>query len=688
MLVNTGNYFEHIKKIGEENLSAPVKKMHDLIAKVTQDGKDWSKYQTFKSAWDKQFEMIDLLSKGKSKEGNAPPVKKEIPKQERPVFKKPQIQASDKLEEKAHAAAIDLIQGYVKRGDSYDDIRSGQMGYSGTEYSAMIKGQKIHVDRIGKTEVNYSWTLQRIFNEIKESIEKGRKHKVVHSRKHGNKKITHFKGKGVELVSPEVVFIKRFALLHGKEKNRQQVLNFIKSIQKAIAEKKIRKSTKFSKVIQFIQTQLVKAYNKMGESIGFNFSEKDYLKYLKMAGAEYLMPSVRFIKSYIGMLGQSITKQRAAVLLERINAAFEKKQITPSDRYIKHLRQVMGALERFLKTGDSPQVNESQLNGLNGVLEECGCNLHGSDYQESYGSSLEGVEHSNKAKIYDTMTVDDVKSAKYTIVPLAEEYEKLIGKICLPFHILVHGLGGSGKTSWALLFAQHIASLGFNVLYVAGEQYNTPTFTEMMNRLNIRANENYVFAGGLDALGMQHFDLVVIDSKDHISLSLSDYKRFKEQHPGLSTVIVSHSTKLGDFTGSGGWRNMVDTMVMADEGLIRTGHDKNRWGGHGEMRVYPSKETDLVHELSGVKRIKGKTLKINWTEPEDLDQADWYSLKKIKAYCDKGEYESAMEYAMYNCDTEIREAIPPNIWLEMGGNLTRTGEERLRKLLADPNNWK
>lgn len=36
---------------------------------------------------------------------------------------------------------------------------------------------------------------------------------------------------------------------------------------------------------------------------------------------------------------------------------------------------------------------------------------------------------------------------------------------------------------------------------------------------------------------------------------------------------------------------------------------------------------------------------------------------------------------MYSSDTTIREEIPPNVWLEIGGQLTPTGKERLKALL-------
>lgn len=79
------------------------------------------------------------------------------------------------------------------------------------------------------------------------------------------------------------------------------------------------------------------------------------------------------------------------------------------------------------------------------------------------------------------------------------------------------------------------------------------------------------------------------------------------------------------------------------------------------------------------KAMKKTVKKKDWTEPEWLNQADWQNLKVIKKYCDKGDYKSAMNHAM-NCDTVIREEIPPDVWKKMGGQLTKTGEEKLKAM--------
>src|ERR1700757_484721 len=257
MLVYKSNYIEYINKIGVENLTPAIKKMHDLIMRLTENGKNWENFERYPQIG-KQFEAVGLLWEKLSKNNTS----------------------TNTTQIKKHPSSAE-------------------------QKPKKTVEQKPRTTKTSKEEKPVA------------------------------------KGKNVELVSPEVTFIKRFALLHNKEKNRQQVLNFIKAIQKAIVECKIKKTSKYASVIAFMQKQLVNTYNKMEESIGFSFTHEDYMKYLKIAGAEYLMPSVRFIKSYIGMLGQTITKEKANNLLEKITKAIEDKHIPDSDKYFKHIRTIM-----------------------------------------------------------------------------------------------------------------------------------------------------------------------------------------------------------------------------------------------------------------------------------------------------------------------------------------------------------
>jgi len=119
-------------------------------------------------------------------------------------------------------------------------------------------------------------------------------------------------------------------------------------------------------------------------------------------------------------------------------------------------------------------------------------------------------------------------------------------------------------------------------------------------------------------------------------------------------------------------------------------YDLRLSGLENELRKVAGNDNDLYYDwkdkedVSGTKGNSSKSKKKkqkDWTEPEWLNKADWQNLKTIKKYFDKGDFKSAMNHAM-NCDTVIREEIPPDVWKKMGGQLTKTGEEKLKALNA------
>jgi hypothetical protein len=70
-----------------------------------------------------------------------------------------------------------------------------------------------------------------------------------------------------------------------------------------------------------------------------------------------------------------------------------------------------------------------------------------------------------------------------------------------------------------------------------------------------------------------------------------------------------------------------------------------------------------------------------WTQGKGLMLKDTAALEAIYKLYLAEDYHGAMSIAM-SSETEVREAIPPDIWLKLGGQLTTTGYERLKKLQA------
>jgi hypothetical protein len=172
----------------------------------------------------------------------------------------------------------------------------------------------------------------------------------------------------VEKVTLEIAFIKRYVGLHGKTKDRKQILSFINGLQRAIVEKRIRKTSPYAKEIESIQGQLIKCYEKMGESVQINIDEKSMESYSAIAHSEKAMQTVYFIKQFIGLHGKKGIKEKAQGLFERINKAMEAERIVEIDPHFSELQDVIKSLETYLEgKTTTPEINSATLNGLMGI---------------------------------------------------------------------------------------------------------------------------------------------------------------------------------------------------------------------------------------------------------------------------------------------------------------------------------
>jgi hypothetical protein len=172
----------------------------------------------------------------------------------------------------------------------------------------------------------------------------------------------------VEKVTLEIAFLKRYVGLHGKTKERKQILSFINGLQRAIVEKRIRKTSPYAKEIESIQDQLIKCYENMGESIQIQIDEKSLESYSAIAHSEKTMQTVSFIKQFIGVHGKKGINEKAQGLLERINKAMEAERIVDTDPHFNELKDVVKSLEAYLEgKTTTPEINSATLNGLMGI---------------------------------------------------------------------------------------------------------------------------------------------------------------------------------------------------------------------------------------------------------------------------------------------------------------------------------
>lgn len=204
---------------------------------------------------------------------------------------------------------------------------------------------------------------------------------------------------------------------------------------------------------------------------------------------------------------------------------------------------------------------------------------------QNYGENVS--KRLNKKKgLSGVMSVTEAANSHFKLLGLDGEYLKMIGEACKPTSFFMYGPGGSGKSTFTLKFAYYLAQKGNKIAYVAGEQFATPVFSKMLQRLKIQDIPNFIIAKDLNSINPRQFDIIVIDSKDSLELDHIQFQKLQEKYPAQSWAILSQATKDGGFTGSEKWRNLVDTMIYCENGVAHSGIDKNRWGGKGIIKLY------------------------------------------------------------------------------------------------------
>ena len=154
--------------------------------------------------------------------------------------------------------------------------------------------------------------------------------KLASATKKGAKKIW----KGADSVSkkycPKWYCIRRFAALDGKmvKTSRDTALRILNSLQKAIVERVIRKTSKYADEIMSIQLNLIKIIDCKDGNAEIEVLEK----YKEIAKSQKVSPETAIIKAFISIQGKENVKNKAKALLAKLEKldAIVRAFLTPN----------------------------------------------------------------------------------------------------------------------------------------------------------------------------------------------------------------------------------------------------------------------------------------------------------------------------------------------------------------------
>jgi hypothetical protein len=373
----------------------------------------------------------------------------------------------------------------------------------------------------------------------------------------------------VERIPEELRFIKRFVNLNGKTKTKEELLRLINSLQKAILEKRIRKTSPYADQIKYIQNRLIEVYNEMKAKITIELKPETYNSLKELTIEEKVMDSVRFIKRYISLNGKTGIKKKADSLLKQITRTVDKQKIPASDPYMDEVIKITKNLEAFL---DDPgmkvlSIEKSELNGLNGILG-CSCN------------QLNGIEA--KPAIMNSM---DFANIQFETIGLKGKWRELIGDPSSNFTAMVFGKPKMGKSYLCIEFAGYLARNHGKVLYVAKEEGLDYTLQQKLNDKDVAHPNLYV--SSLLPENLANYDFIFLDSVNKLGLKPEDLNRLKALNPTKSFIFIFQSTKDGNFRGANSFQHDVDVVIEVPEKgkAVQMG----RFNQGGEIEIFDDK---------------------------------------------------------------------------------------------------
>ena len=374
---------------------------------------------------------------------------------------------------------------------------------------------------------------------------------------------------------PAVVLIKSYCGWNGKVKTKTQVYNFIKSLQKAIAERKIRKTSEYAPQIEYIQNRVIAFYNDMKSGTKTYEIPAAKLAELKEKCNMRWADHVVIIKQYINILNDTKTgtKAKAQTLLRKIEAS-EFSDVKAPNHFQPSVKVAIENITKSLKNyiagkAAEPVINEFALQGLLGLAGVNGLN--------GFGNTL------STGTVGNIISAADFKNASFNLMGFTGKWLQLIGDPSVPFIMMVWGTGGSGKSTLAIELARYLAgTLNKRVLYVANEEGAGATLHEKMTRLNAFHPNMFIVDTLPDRL--TDYDFVFCDSANSMQMDLPKFEQAAKQYPRLSWVLMFQTTKDGNFLGEKNWQHAVDVEIYCNDGRAKA--LKSRFGGKEEVNIF------------------------------------------------------------------------------------------------------
>jgi hypothetical protein len=385
---------------------------------------------------------------------------------------------------------------------------------------------------------------------------------------------------------------------------------------------------------------------------------------------------IYFIKKLLSFNNSTISKKWLDIFIDELQCKINMKDITADSPAVDAIREIQKiVVDKYNQMNGSTEKLELKaetIERLNTVVEK----YEQSILPQKPKDRLDGLSDTTEGNEVEVISSTDLANTEFKTIGFKDKWLAFIGDPSPGFSAMVFGMPKMGKSYLCIDFASYLAKNHGKVLYISKEEYGSPTLKKKLDDKQA-ASGNLDFAGSLPN-NLSDYQFVFIDSVTSMKLSPADLQELKGKYPAVSFIYVFQVTKAGSARGTNEYMHNVDVVIQIPERgrAVQFG----RFNQGGEMDIFSKDQSlslSMQNNVSMLDGIKKKTMKETypaWTTPAHLNPKDHEDLKTIYRLYKDGKLKEAMQFASMDCDTVIREEIPPQIWIKMGGQTTKSAE--------------
>ncbi|MFL5763553.1 MAG: hypothetical protein ACJ77K_06380 [Bacteroidia bacterium] len=385
---------------------------------------------------------------------------------------------------------------------------------------------------------------------------------------------------------------------------------------------------------------------------------------------------VGFIQRFLGFHDKILYKNTFGIFLDELKVAIDAKRITKKSPVANEIMEIQeAAVKQYNKMAQADHfvLRPETIKRLKNIIVKWENSFEPSDEEyiksKKKPTTLQGIPNIPKVNV---MPSTDFAKLEFNTIGFKDPWKAFIGDPAPGFTAMVFGMPKMGKSYLCVDFAGYLARNHGRVLYIAREEKLDKTLQDKLNEKEV-AHPNLTVADGIPE-DLSPYEFVFLDSVNKLGQTARDLEKLKANNKGKSFIYIFQATKAGRFKGNNEFQHDVDVVIEVPERgkAIQFG----RFNQGGAMDIFADNVPTTSNPADDLNGLDGK--KEDWTTPKYLNSSDHALLKEIKKYVDQGEMSIAMSLANSG-DTMIREEIPGEIWLKMGGSLTPSGLEKLKK---------